>query len=78
MGSFSKLKNKLIDDGLAETTKPKDRLAIYKALGEMRDKLAQDLQVSRHEDVVAAEFLRVPTLRKGVSRFVAGSTIDEK
>jgi ACT domain-containing protein len=68
---------RLIDDGLAETTKPKDRLAIYKALGDMRDKLAQELQVNRHEDIVAAEFLRGPTLHKGVSRFEAGSTPDE-
>jgi hypothetical protein len=68
----------LIEDGLSEKTKPKDRLAIYKALGEMQDKLAQDLQVNIHDDLLASEVLRGPMLRKGVSRFADGSTIDEK
>jgi len=36
---------KVISDGLADTTKPKDRLAIYKALGESLDGLTQSLEI---------------------------------
>jgi hypothetical protein len=37
----SNILQKLIDAGLSEKTKPKDRLAIYKALGEKLDTLSQ-------------------------------------
>jgi hypothetical protein len=45
---------------------------------DMRDKLAQELQVNRHNDEVPAEFLRRPVLHKATSRFTAGSIADEK
>jgi ACT domain-containing protein len=67
---------KLIEDGLADTTKPKDRLAIYKALGEMLEKLSQKLLTECHYDEHSTEVLRGPTLRPGISRFVAGSPND--
>lgn len=63
--------------GLSEKTKPKDIFAIYEALGEMQDKLAQDLQMSSQDDLVAAEYLHGPMLRKGTSRFIAGSRAHE-
>ena len=71
---------KFIEDGLAETTKPRDRLAIYKTLGEILDKLSQKLQLQGHNDEVVAEVLKGPTLRPGISRFAAISAIspDEK
>ena len=67
---------KVIEDGLSEKTKPKDRLAIYKALGEMRDKLAQELLVNSHNHEVAGDALRGPVLRLGKSRFSANSKFE--
>ena len=36
---------KIIDDALADTTKPKDRLVIYKSLSEWLEEQSQSLQV---------------------------------
>jgi len=66
---------KVISDGLADTTKPKDRLAIYKALNELLDELTQSLQVDSNLEREAAEFLsRGPVLRKVESRLTATET----
>jgi hypothetical protein len=73
----TKLLQKIIEDGMAATTKPRERLAIYKALGEKLDKLSQDLHAYSHDDAFAAEFLNGPTLVPGVSWFTGGSTADE-
>ena len=67
---------KLIENGLSEKTKPKDRLAIYKALGEMQDKLAQELRVNSQDDEAVNENLRGPVLHLGKSRFSASSKND--
>jgi hypothetical protein len=70
----TRLLHKIIEDGLAVTTKPRERLAIYKTLGERLDKLSQALQMGSHDDAFAAEFLQGPTLSPGISRFAAGSS----
>jgi Fe2+ or Zn2+ uptake regulation protein len=74
----TKLLQELIEAGLSKKTKPKDLLAIYKALEKIKEKLVKDMQVSRNDDALAAEFQRGPVLRKGVSRFSASATSDEK
>jgi hypothetical protein len=70
------LLQKIIEDGLTATTKPRERLAIYKALGERLEKLSQALQMSSHDDAFATEFLKGPTLVPGKSRFAASSTTE--
>ena len=63
--------HRLIEDGLADTTKPRDRLAILKTLDAMQDKLVEKLQVGRQDEAFTSEVLRGPMLRKGTSRFAA-------
>ena len=66
---------KVISDGLADTTKPKDRLAIYSTLNKLLDELKQSLQIDNNVEREAAEFLsRGPTLRKATSRLTATET----
>ena len=66
---------KIIEDGLSDTTKPKDRLAIYSKLNELDSKLADTLHVESEEDRRAREFkLRGPVLQLGVSRLTATQT----
>ena len=66
---------KVISDGLADTTKPKDRLAIYKTLNELLDGLTQSLQIDNNIESKAAEFLsRGPILRRATSRLTATET----
>ena len=48
---------KVISDGLADTTKPKDRLAIYSALNKLLDELTQSLQIDNSLESRAEEFL---------------------
>jgi len=60
---------KVIDDGLSDDTKPRDRLAIYKALSELEERLSQSLRIESEAEAAAHEFLkRGPTLRHQVSR----------
>lgn len=72
----TKLLQKIIEDGMAETTKPRERLAIYKTLSAQVDKLSQTLQMSSRDDAFAAEFLNGPALQSGTSRFASGSSED--
>jgi hypothetical protein len=66
---------KVISDGLADTTKPKDRLAIYMTLNELVDGLTQSLEIDNNLEREAAEFLsRGPTLRNATSRLTATET----
>ena len=67
---------KLIKDGLADTTKPRDRLTIYKALHSMLEELARSLQVESQSERDAPAFLKQgPQLSHQVSRFTATETI---
>lgn len=66
---------KVISDGLADTTKPKDRLAIYKVMSELLDELTQSLEIDNQTEKNAQEFLsRGPTTRRVESRLTATQT----
>jgi hypothetical protein len=66
---------KVISDGLADTTKPKDRLAIYKTLSDLLDGLTKSLQINNDFGRKAAELLnRGQTLRKAISSLTATET----
>jgi hypothetical protein len=66
---------KVIEDGLSEETKPKDRLAIYMKLIEMVDDLTQDLQIENDAAKQTQEFLKQgPMLVNAKSRFTATQT----
>ena len=66
---------KVIEDGLSDTTKPKDRLAIYTKLDQLDDQLVDSLHIESEEERRAREFmLRGPVLKPGVSRFSATQT----
>jgi hypothetical protein len=63
---------KLIATALADTTKPKERLAIYKTLNEILDDLMRDLQSEIKEEKGAkALLLNGPNLIPGKSKFTA-------
>ncbi len=63
---------KVIEDAFSEDTTPRDRLAIYKTLTEMGEKLSQEKQIDRQLEAAAHEFLsRGPTTRPMKSRVTA-------
>ena len=67
---------KLIEDGLSNTTKPKDRLAIYLKLNELVDRLIDSLHIENQFEKEAHEFLkRGPVLVKAKSRLTATERI---
>jgi len=75
LANKTEILQKVISDGLADSTRPKDRLAIYSALNKLLDELTQSLQIDNDIDSKAAEFLsRGPTLRKATSRLTATET----
>lgn len=66
---------KLIEEGLSDKTKPRDRLAIYTKLCELEYELAQDLQIENDVAKQAHEFLRQgPKLVHAESRYSAIQT----
>ena len=50
--------SKVIEDALSDSTKPKERLAIYKALSEILDDLGRNLQIESQASKAAHEFLK--------------------
>lgn len=66
---------KVIQDGLSDETKPKDRLAIYLKLNEQLDNLTQHLQIEDDATKEARKFLEQgPRLVQAKSRFTATQT----
>jgi hypothetical protein len=65
------LLEKVIEDALDDKTKPRDRLAIMKALDNMMDKLTQRLSIDNSASMDASEILRGPKLSKQKSRMTA-------
>ena len=64
--------HKIIEDGLSDTTKPKDRLAIYLKLNELVDRLTDTLHIESQLRKDAHEFLkRGPELVHAKSRLTA-------
>jgi hypothetical protein len=73
--SKTEMLRKVIEDGLSEETKPKDRLAIYIKLSEMINDLTQGMQIESEAAKEAYEFLKQgPMLVKAKSRFTATQT----
>lgn len=60
---------KMIDDGLADTTKPLERLAIYKEMIREEERLVGKLCITDYDESAAEEILTGPVLRPGISRF---------
>jgi len=66
------LLRKIIEDGLADDTKPKDRLAIYSKMNQLEGELTQGLPIENEMEKRALEFLsQGPTTHLGKSRFSA-------
>ena len=73
----TKVLERVIEDGLADTTNPRHRLGIYKGLTKLMDELLEDLRVNSRDGKDAADFLTGPKLEPAVSRFSASeSTIN--
>ena len=66
---------KIIQDGLAETTKPRERLAIQKTLLKRADKLSQELLMHANAKDYAAEFMQGPKLQLGISSSNRGQVV---
>ena len=67
---------KIIQDGLSDETAPRDRLAIYRGLGELVDNLSQNLEIESQAAAEANKFLKQgPVLRKMESRLTTSQTI---
>jgi NhaP-type Na+/H+ and K+/H+ antiporter len=64
LASQTKLLQKVIEDGLAGSTRPNHRAAIYKVLGDKSQKLTELLQLEDHSDDGAADFLKGIQLRR--------------
>ncbi len=69
--SQTNILERVIEDGLADTTSPRHRLAIYKELTKNMDELLEDLHVNSRDGKDAADFLTGPTLKPAESRFSA-------
>jgi hypothetical protein len=63
---------------LAETTKPRDRLAIMKALDVQMEKLTQKLSADNNATIDVSEILRGPKLSKQKSRMTAYASEGEE
>jgi len=70
--SKTELLRRIIEDGLADATKPKDRLAIYSKMNQIEGELTQGLPIENEMEKRALEFLsQGPTRRMGISRITA-------
>lgn len=70
--SKTEMLQKIIEDGLSDTTKPKDRLAIYVKLNDLVDQLTDTLHIESQLSKDAHEFLkRGPQLDHAKSRLTA-------
>jgi len=70
--SRNQLLRKVIDDGLSDKTKPRDRLAIFLKLDVLLHQMTQNQQVDDELERQAHEFLKQgPPLVKAKSRFTA-------
>jgi hypothetical protein len=75
LASKSQILRKVIDAGLADETKPKDRLAIFIKLSELADGLTKGLGIDSDIENQAHEFLKHgPQLVQAKSRFTATQT----
>ena len=66
---------KIIDDGMAENTAPRDRLAIYKALNELDDKLSSAIETESQAAEYLYDSLKGPKLERQESSLTASHDI---
>jgi hypothetical protein len=64
LAAQTELLQKVIEDGLADTTRPNHRAAINKVLGDESQKLTELLRLEDHSDDGAADFLTGIQLRR--------------
>lgn len=69
----TRLLEMVIMDGLAGTTKPRDRIRILREMDRLQDKLQLMLRLDQGDDSLAREILGGPVLRLGKSRLTATS-----
>ena len=69
--SKTEMLRKIIEDALSDTTKPKDRLAIYSKMNLVEDAMTRDLQIGNEIEKRALEFLTGPVQVPGKSRFTS-------
>ena len=62
---------RVIQDGLSDTTKPRQRLAIYKELVKRSDELMESINRLKPQNTDDIDFLNGPTLIPAQSRFSA-------
>jgi len=67
---------KLVREALTDTTSPRERLAIYKALTELQDKLIDDLRLHSRGAAVSTDMFTGPILQLAKSRFTSGYVED--
>lgn len=60
---------KVIDDALAETTRPRDRLAIFNKLNDLQEKLSHKILAEQKSSEDVSKLLTGPKLKPGKSRF---------
>lgn len=73
--SQNEILKKVIDAGLAEETKPRDRLAIFQKLNEIANTMTKSVETESDIERQAQEFLsHGPQLVPGRSRFTATQT----
>src|SRR5574341_694729 len=70
----TKVLERVIEEGLADTTSPRHRLAILKELTKMTDELLEDLHANSRDGKNAADFLTGPKLERDESRFSASES----
>ncbi len=72
LSNKTQILEKIIEDARSDKTSPRDRLAIFKMLTEMGEKLSQEAQIDSELEATAHEFLsRGPTTRPMKSRVTA-------
>ena len=72
MISQNELLRKVIEDGLSDKTKPRDRLAIFLKVHDLIQQMSQNQQIGNEIEQQAHEFLKQgPMLVKAKSRFTA-------
>lgn len=74
LANQAEILERIIQDGLADDTKPRERVAIYKEITKRADELMELIQASQRSDAVANDILTGPKLEPGVSRFSPFST----
>jgi hypothetical protein len=74
LSNKTEILHKIIEDGLSDDTAPRDRLAIYKALNELDDKLSSAIESESVAADFISEYLQGPKLKWQESRLTVSNT----